>query len=82
MGSNSSRSMEVLKYFEKEWEYIQTNQHGVKIYRNRDNDKEAEDHRITIDLKTNISKEYDIYNYRRTQDSALVRTYAVQNLKD
>ena len=56
MGGSESRSMEVLKYFEKEWEYIQTNKHGIKIYRNRDTDKEAEAHQITIEPKTNLFK--------------------------
>ena len=82
MGNSQSRSMEVLKYFDKEWEYLTTNSQGVKVYRNRDNDKEAEMHNIAIDPKTNLLKEYDIYNYRRSQDSALVSTYAVQNMKD
>jgi hypothetical protein len=30
----------------------------------------------------NLEKEYDIYNYRRTQDNALVSVFAVQNIKD
>jgi hypothetical protein len=82
MGGVQSQSMEVLKYFEKEWEYIQTNPQGVKIFRNRDNDKEAEAHNVAIDPRQNINKEYDIYNYRRTQDNALVSVYAVSNLRD
>ena len=56
MGGGESRSREVLRYFDKEWEYIQTNKHGVKIFRNRDNDKEAEVHNEIIDPKTNIFK--------------------------
>ena len=82
MGSSESRSMEVLKYFEREWEYIQTNNHGLQVYRNRDSDNEAEFHSIVVEPKANLLKEYDIYNYRRVQDNALVCTYAVQNLKD
>ena len=39
MGANENRSVEVLKFVDKEWEYIQTNPQGTKIYRNRDNDK-------------------------------------------
>ena len=74
--------MQVLKYFDKQWEYIQTNAQGIKLYRNRDNDKEAEAHNAVVDTKNNLTKEFDIYNYRRTQENALVSVYAATNLKD
>jgi hypothetical protein len=52
------------------------------VFRNRDNDKEAEAHTVAIDPHNSLTKEYDIYNYRRTQDNALVSVYAVNNIKD
>jgi hypothetical protein len=56
MGSNESRSMEVLKYIDKEWEYIRTDKQGTKIYRNRDSDQEAEAHHVSVEAKTNLLK--------------------------
>ena len=50
--------------------------------RNKDNDKEVEMHFLVINNKTDLWKEYDIYNYRRIQDNALVAVYAVENMKD
>jgi len=48
--------MEVLKYFDKEWEYLRTNKQGIKIYRNRDSDQEVEAHTVSIEAKTNLLK--------------------------
>ena len=82
MGGRESKSGEILKFIDKEWEYLKTSKSGIKIYRNRYTDNEAELHTIGIEQKMSLQKEYDIYNYRRTQDNALVCVYAVQNLKD
>lgn len=46
----------MLKYFDKEWEYISTNNDGIKIFRNRDNDKEAEAHNVAILPQYNLNK--------------------------
>jgi hypothetical protein len=37
---------------------------------------------LLIDPRRNIDKEYEIYNYRRTQENALVTVFAVQNQKN
>lgn len=37
---------------------------------------------LLLDPRRNINNEYEIYNYRRTQENALVSVYAVQNSKN
>ena len=39
-------------------------------------------HEIYIDPHLPLNKEFDIYNYRRAQDHALVSTYSVNNLRE
>lgn len=48
MGVRESKSAEILKFIDKEWEYLKTNKSGAKIYRNRYTDSEAEMHNIGI----------------------------------
>ncbi len=37
---------------------------------------------LLLDSRRDINNEFEIYNYRRTQENALVSVYAVQNLKN
>lgn len=56
MGAKESKSAEILKYIEKEWEYLKTNKNGIKIYRNKYTDNETELHTIGIEQRMNLQK--------------------------
>jgi hypothetical protein len=53
---------------------------GVRVLRNVESEKiEADLLPLLLDPRRSLEKECDIYNYRRTQENALVAVYAVQN---
>jgi hypothetical protein len=56
MGGKESKSAEILKFIDKEWEYVKNNKNGIKIYRNRYTDNEVELHTIGIEQRMNIHK--------------------------
>ncbi len=80
MGGGESKSSEMLRFVEREWEVLRE-EGGMRLLRNVDSDREAELVPLMLDPRRNFEKECDIYNYRRTQENALVGVYAVQNSK-
>lgn len=81
MGGGESRSSEMLRFVEREWEVLREEK-GVRVLRNVDSGVEAELLPLMLDPRRNWEKECDIYDYRRTQENALVEVYAVQNAKN
>lgn len=63
---------------EREWENVR-DENGVRVVRNREDDVEAEIVAIVVEPQRSLEKEFEIYEYRRTQEDALVSVFAVQN---
>lgn len=78
MGLTESKNAEMLRFVEREWENVRE-ENGVRVVRNRETDEEAEMLAIVVEPQRNLEKEFEIYEYRRTQKNALVSVYAVQN---
>lgn len=56
-------------------------ENGVRVIRNCETDVEAEILGIVVEPQRSLEKEFEIYEYRRTQENALVSVYTVQNSK-
>ena len=82
MGGGESRSAEILRYVEGEWTQLGTLDNNVPLLRNRQTDQQAQLHSVILDPKRDIQQEYDIYNYRRKQQKALVGVYAAQEMQN
>lgn len=66
---------------EREWEVI-GEEEGLQTVRNKETDREGQVHKLCMDPRRNLEKELEVYNYRRTQQNALVAVYAVHSLGD
>jgi hypothetical protein len=66
---------------EREWEVI-GEEEGLQTVRNKETDREGQVHKFCMDPRRTLEKELEVYNYRRTQQNALVAVYAVHSLGD
>ena len=65
---------------EREWENVRE-ENGVRVVRNRADDTEADVLAVVVEPQRNLEREFEIYEYRRKQEEALVSVFAVQNSK-